>query len=102
MKKISIAIALLYSVATLAQISIGNIEEKKPVVTETKIPVYDSLSNFKTQNKYEDYKQYVGLQFYLPPKISSNAHHAILYTTYYKKTTDDISNSYYTLLDVIQ
>src|SRR6185437_15807297 len=102
MKKIIIATALLCSITTMAQISIGNIEEKKPAATEIKIPVYDSLSNFKMQNKYENYKQYVGFQFYLPPKISSSTCHAILYATYYKKTTDDISNSYYTLLDVIQ
>jgi len=102
MKRISMATALLYSISTFAQISIGNIEEKKPAAVEIKVPVYDSSSNFKMQNKYENYKQYAGLQFYLPPKISFNTYQPVLYATYHKKTDDDIRNSYYTLIDVIQ
>jgi len=106
MKKISIATALLYSVTTLAQISYGTgTIEEKTVVVEAKIPVYDSLSNFKIENKFDNYKQYIGFQFYLPKAISENPkpYPPILYS-YNKKiapNVDEMRGSYFTLLDVI-
>ena len=70
MKKILTTIGFLYSLSSLAQITIGNIEQQAaPVAPKPKPKVLDSLSDFKTETDYNNYSQYIGYQFYLPPKI---------------------------------
>lgn len=49
-----------------SQITIGNIEIKKDT-TILKPATYDSLNDFKVQEKLLDYKQYIRLKLYLPP-----------------------------------
>lgn len=52
-----------------SQITIGNIE-KQSITTKLKPKPYDSLKNFSYHYNEIDYKQYIGLQFYLPPFIN--------------------------------
>jgi|SRR5690554_2826740 len=49
-----------------SQITIGKIEKKKDTVILRPEP-YDSLKNLVRQERAIDYKQYIGLQLYLPP-----------------------------------
>jgi len=49
-----------------SQISIGKIEKKIDILVLKPEP-YDSLKNLTWQKSNIDYKQYIGLQFYLPP-----------------------------------
>lgn len=73
--KILLFIILINSIQlSYSQITIGSIEKKKDTVILRPEP-YDSLKNLVRQERVIDYKQYIGLQLYLPPfsnpKISS-------------------------------
>ena len=65
--RIIILYLLLASISfSYSQITIGNIE-KQNITTQIKPESYDSLKNFTHHYNEIDYKQYIGLQFYLPP-----------------------------------
>ena len=102
MKKIITILTLLYSYTTLGQISIGNIEEKKPETQpqKTKIPIYDSLSDFSLQKSARDYLQYIGCQFYMPPKLEQREKtpDPMLYATHPWTKGYEIYDNYYTIL----
>lgn len=49
-----------------SQISIGTIERQKESIVLKPEP-YDSLKNFTKQERLIDYKQFIGLEFFLPP-----------------------------------
>ncbi|HEX7412578.1 MAG TPA: hypothetical protein VF411_00940, partial [Bacteroidia bacterium] len=105
MKKTITTLAIAFSISTLAQISIGTVEEKKPVPQQVeKPPVYDSLSDFQTQVNHNYYKQYIGFKFYLPPYIvGTKAKGPLLYPTGFKGTISiagGIYDTYYTLLSL--
>ena len=58
----------LYSQVTITEIN--KIEEKVVIKPEP----YDSLKNWEYHEKITDYKQYIGLQIYLPPSLSPQVH----------------------------
>jgi len=60
-----IVFANIYSLS-FSQITFGDIEKQKNT-TLIKPEPYDSLKNFSYHNDEINYKQYIGLQFYLPP-----------------------------------
>ncbi len=62
----------LFSRLVYSQVTIGAIEKKEEKIV-LKPPPYDSLKNFEDQYpSFIDYRQYIGLQVYLPPSFSSD------------------------------
>lgn len=100
MKKVITILTLLYSIASISQVSIGNIEqqEAKKETPKTTRKALDSLSDFQVQANWNNYAQYLGHQFYLPPQVGKN--YPKLWSTYPKKA-DEPFNNYYMLINVV-
>jgi hypothetical protein len=112
---------LFYSSSIYSQITITEIEKKINPIVEKPAP-YDSLKDWQLQDKFIDYKQYVGLELFIPPMPNADNSIALFsknlqisgnYTTYVYKhmyysisenyvcsDPKEISNRYYTILDV--
>jgi len=65
-KKIFLFVFVLLSFTCFSQITITEIERKEELIV-TKPEQYDSLKNWEIQENLNAYKQYIGLQVYLPP-----------------------------------
>ncbi len=62
-----VAILTLFVInPNFGQVTISNIEKENYKIYP-KPPEFDSTQNWKSQNKYSDYKKYIGVQIYLPP-----------------------------------
>jgi len=73
MKKSLITFTIIFtlSLASYSQVTIGKVESKVTEILQ-KPQAYDSLKDWKTYGDFPAFKQYVGLQVYLPPyKIPS-------------------------------
>jgi hypothetical protein len=104
-KLLNIAFVLVAASSNVnSQISIGNIEEKKPVVQPQKIeiPVYDSLTDFSLQEIPRNYLQYIGCQFYMPPELKQQiaTPDPTLYITQHLSKGYTIYDKYYTIISL--
>lgn len=90
---------LLSIPVSFSQITIGKIvKQKKDTIVERPIP-YDSIRNFEFPENPINYKQYVGLQVYLP-KNNEEFLPSLFFKTRDLQKTENLIDKYYTIIDV--
>jgi hypothetical protein len=96
----SLLVFLTISNTLFSQITITDLSEKKVERIVSQPVPYDSLINWKEHEKKIDYKQYIGLQVYLPPCNSLEIYN-YCFPQKTRKINDQIFDNYYTIINVL-